>query len=86
MDFEKEIIAIKERNRKVELDKTWETSFTRKVSIICITYIFAYLVMVTINVPQPALNALIPTLGFFLSTLSLNIIKRAWVKLLKKTP
>ncbi|MAS87514.1 MAG: hypothetical protein CMH30_06015 [Micavibrio sp.] len=86
MDFEKEIIAIKERNRKVELDKTWETSFTRKVSIIGITYIFAYLVMVTINVPQPALNALIPTLGFFLSTLSLNIIKRAWVKLLKKTP
>ena len=86
MDFEKEIIAIKERNRKVELDKTWETSFTRKVSIIGITYIFAYLVMVTINVPQPVLNALIPTLGFFLSTLSLNIIKRAWVKLLKKTP
>jgi hypothetical protein len=85
MDIEEEIIAIKERNRKVELDKTWETSFTRKISIICVTYIFAYLVMVTIDVPDPALNAVIPTLGFFLSTLSLNIIKNAWIKLLKKT-
>ena len=30
-DLEKEIIQIKERNKRVELDKKWETSWTRKL-------------------------------------------------------
>ncbi len=30
MDIEKEINDIKERNKKVELNKAWETSWTRK--------------------------------------------------------
>lgn len=32
-DLEKEIIQIKERNKRVELDKKWETSWTRKICI-----------------------------------------------------
>ena len=32
MDLEKEIEQIKLRNKKVELDKAWETSWTRKTS------------------------------------------------------
>ena len=40
MNLEKEILEIKERNKKVELDKTWETSKTRKICIIILTYIF----------------------------------------------
>lgn len=31
MDIEKEINDIKERNKKVELNKAWETSWTRKL-------------------------------------------------------
>ena len=30
MDLEKEIKKIQERNKRVELDKAWETSWTRK--------------------------------------------------------
>lgn len=30
-DLEKEIENIKERNKKVELDKKWKTSWTRKI-------------------------------------------------------
>ena len=30
-ELEKEIIKIKERNNRVELDKKWETSWTRKI-------------------------------------------------------
>ena len=38
-DLEKEIENIKERNKKVELDKSWETSWTRKICIMILTYI-----------------------------------------------
>lgn len=32
-ELENEIAKIKERNKKVELDKAWETSWTRKICI-----------------------------------------------------
>ena len=32
-DLKKEIENIKERNKRVELDKKWETSWTRKICI-----------------------------------------------------
>ena len=31
MDLNKEIEEIKKRNKRVELDKAWETSWTRKI-------------------------------------------------------
>ena len=37
--LENEIIKIKERNKKVELDKKWETSWTRRICIMILTYI-----------------------------------------------
>ena len=39
MELEKEIEEIKKRNIRVEKDKAWETSFTRKVCIAILTYI-----------------------------------------------
>ena len=39
MDLEKEIKEIKERNKRVELDKKWETSWTRRICIMVLTYI-----------------------------------------------
>lgn len=78
--IEKEISEIKERNRKVEADKAWETSVFRMVSILILTYLIASWVMYIINVKEYWLNALIPTLGYFLSTLSLPIVKKWWVK------
>ena len=38
-DLENEIAKIKERNKRVELDKAWETSWTRKICICILTYI-----------------------------------------------
>ena len=32
-EVEQEIVQIKSRNKKVELDKKWETSWTRKICI-----------------------------------------------------
>lgn len=78
MDFEKEIKKIQERNKKVELDKAWETSKTRKVSIAVLTYFVMVLVMYSLNMDSPFIGAIIPTLGFTLSTFSLDFIKEFW--------
>ena len=39
MNLEEEIKKIQERNKRVELDKAWETSWTRKICICILTYI-----------------------------------------------
>lgn len=80
-DLESEIEGIKERNKRVELDKKWETSTTRKVCIMILTYIvviiYSTLISKTDNV---FLSSLVPVIGFALSTLSLKAIRKVWEK------
>ena len=78
MDFEAEIKKIQARNKKVELDKAWETSKTRKVSIAVLTYFVMVSVMYSLEMDKPFIGAIIPTLGFMLSTFSLDFIKAFW--------
>lgn len=84
MDFEKEIIQIKERNAKVELDKKWETSWTRKICICILTYLvvifYSYVTRYWSNI---FLSSLVPVIGFTLSTLSLKFVRKLWEKKLK---
>ena len=79
MDLEKEIEQIKQRNKKVELDKAWETSWTRRICIMILTYIvviiYSHLIQNTNNI---ALSSLVPVIGFTLSTLSLKLIRKIW--------
>lgn len=77
--IQKELEVIKNRNKKVEENKAWETSFFRKISIIVITYIVASAVMYFIGVERFLLNAYIPTIGYALSTLSLSFLKDIWI-------
>jgi len=81
--LEKDILKIKERNKRVELDKEWETSFTRKIAILILTYIVIVIVFIVIGLPSPFLNAIIPSIAFVLSTLTLNPIKKIWMKFKK---
>ena len=39
MKIEDRINKIEQRNKKVELDKAWEISWTRKICIMILTYI-----------------------------------------------
>ncbi len=80
-DLEKRISKIEIRNKKVELDKKWETSYSRIISIVIITYSFMSLFFISIDVEKPFVNAIVPTFGFVLSTLSINIFKKIWIKL-----
>ena len=67
----------------MEADKKWETSWTRKLLIIAFTYILLGSYMWAIGVTQPLLNAMIPTVGFTLSTLSLPLFRHFWEKIQK---
>ena len=75
-----ELEAIKERNRRVEADKAWEISKTRRLIIAIITYFIVVLFLYLIEAPNPWLNALIPVFGFILSTLTLPLVKKWWMK------
>ena len=80
-DFEKEIAAIKARNKRVETDKAWETSWTRRLCIMVLTYAIVVLYSATISqVSNVFLSSLVPVMGFLLSTLSLKLIRKAWEK------
>jgi ABC-type bacteriocin/lantibiotic exporter with double-glycine peptidase domain len=78
-DLEKRVKALEERNRRVESDKAWETSNTRKLIIAVFTYLAIALYLYTISVPLPWLNAIVPTVGFLLSTLTLPFFRRIWL-------
>ena len=78
-DLEKRVKKIEERNKRVEGDKAWETSVLRKILIIILTYIFAVLYLKIADTTNPFLGAVVPCVGFFLSTQTLNIIKKKWL-------
>jgi hypothetical protein len=80
MDLEKEINLIKERNKRVETDKAWETSWERLLLISGILYITALIFMIIIGVQNVLLAALVPILGFAISNQSLPVVKRWWLK------
>jgi polyferredoxin len=79
-DLEISISEINDRNKRVELDKAWETSWTRKLWLLLITYLLTALVFWIIGVADHWRNAVIPTFAYFLSTLSLPFARAAWEK------
>lgn len=78
--LEERLAKVEQRNKRVEADKAWETSWTRRISIAVLTYlvVVAYLhFVIKIN---PWLNALVPVTGFLLSTLTISYLKRWWIE------
>ncbi len=80
-ELEKEIEEIKERNKRVELDKKWETSLLRKICIAVLTYIVVIIYSILISKTSNIfLSSLVPVIGFTLSTLSLKAVRKIWEK------
>jgi len=84
MDIEKEVEKIKKRNKKVEADKAWETSFFRKIIIAHLTYFVIVLFFYFAWFEKPFINAIVPTTWFILSTLSMWFFKGLWLKFIYK--
>ena len=72
--------ALEQRNKRVELDKAWETSTARRAAIIIVTYVVVSGFLLVISNDSPFINAIVPSLGFFLSTLVVSGLKKHWVR------
>lgn len=78
--IQKEIDQIKARNKRVEADKAWETSWSRKVLILLLTYAVIVTFFFFAGLQKPLLNAIVPSLAFVISTLTIPFFKRLWLK------
>ncbi len=73
------IEKLEARNTKVEGDKAWETSWTRRLSIMLLTYIVVASYLRFVVHIDPWINALVPVIGFLYSTLTISLLKKKWV-------
>ncbi|OGY11694.1 MAG: hypothetical protein A3H88_00995 [Candidatus Blackburnbacteria bacterium RIFCSPLOWO2_02_FULL_44_9] len=80
VELEVEVEKIKERNRRVEADKDWETSKTRIVFISSLTFVLLYLFLRLSDQPLALLKALVATVLYWVSTESYGMLKKWWLK------
>lgn len=78
-EIKNEIEKIKIRNKSVEMDKKWETSAARRFLVAIFTYAAIGIYLWVIKIDRPWLNAIVPTIGFMLSTLTLPWFKQIWI-------
>jgi len=71
--------ALEQRNQRVETEKAWETSTARRVLLAAVTFVALAAYFWAIGVERPLINAVVPTAGFMLSTLTMPIARRAWL-------
>ncbi|OGN07906.1 MAG: hypothetical protein A2750_00420 [Candidatus Yanofskybacteria bacterium RIFCSPHIGHO2_01_FULL_45_42] len=79
-NLEQKIQQIEERNKKVEADKAWETSWTRRLLLAVFTYLAIGVYLWVIEIQRPWLNAIVPAVAFKLSTLTMPFFKKIWLK------
>ena len=78
-DLKQEIDEIKSLNKRVECDKAWETSRSRKMLILVLTYIVIVIFFLVAKLPDPFVNALVPSVAFLLSTMTIPLFKKWWI-------
>lgn len=84
-DLQKEIAEIQARNKRVEADKAWETSWTRRILVLILTYIVIVIFFFVAKLPEPFANAVVPSAAFLLSTMTVPFFKKLWLnKICKK--
>ncbi|MBI4360621.1 hypothetical protein HY572_02490 [Candidatus Micrarchaeota archaeon] len=76
---QKRISAIEVRNARVEADKAWELSWTRRLILAAFTYVAVLVILLAIGAPQAGLVALVPAVAYIISTLTLGFAKRWWL-------
>ncbi len=76
---QEQIDDINTRNKRVEIDKAWETSLTRKVMVIVLTYLVVMVLFLVMTLPNPFVNAIIPSAAFVISNLSIPVVKKWWI-------
>lgn len=78
------VTKLEQRNYRVETDKAWELSLTRKILIALFIYLAIALYLQYIIGISPWVNAIVPSVGFLLSTLTLPFFKKLWIQYMYK--
>ncbi len=78
-DVRRDVLELQQRNARVELDKAWETSWTRRLVIAAAIWAGAWPWLVSLGVAHAARHALVPSVAYVVSTLSLPVVKRVWM-------
>jgi hypothetical protein len=78
-NLETRIAALELRNKRVEANKGWETSWVRRLSIMALTYcVVSFYLHFVVHI-TPWVNALVPVIGYFLSTITISFLKQRWI-------
>lgn len=85
-NIEQRIQKIENRNEKVETDKAWETSWTRRILLTLFTYLAIGVYLWAIKIARPWLNAIVPAVAFMISTLTMPFFKKIWLKRNQESP
>lgn len=83
-NLEQRIQQIEDRNSRVESDKGWEKSWARRALLALFTYLAIGLYLGAIEISRPWINAIVPTIGFMISTLTMPFFKKIWLKSARK--
>jgi hypothetical protein len=78
-DLIKRIERLEARNKRVEADKAWETSWQRRVLIMFLTYIVVVCYLHFVVHIKPWINAFVPVIGFLLSGVTISLAKQYWI-------
>lgn len=78
-NMEETLEAVLERNKRVEAEKAWEVSFTRRAFLAALTYVTAVLLLWLIGEERFLLLSFIPAISYVFSTLTLPWMKRIWL-------
>lgn len=83
-NLEQRVQKIEERNKAVEADKGWETSWTRRLLLTLFTYLAIGIYLWVIEISRPWLNAIVPAVAFMISTLTIPWFKKVWLKIKRR--
>ena len=76
---EREFTAIHERNARVEANKAWEMSWTRRILIAAGTYLIVSFYLTFLGITDAFLHAAVPAGAYLISTFSLPLAKNIWL-------
>jgi hypothetical protein len=82
--LEERVSKLEARNRKVEADKAWEVSWTRRLALMLLIYVTVVFYLHFVIHIDPWVNAFVPVIGYFFSTFTISFLKKRFVSRLQK--
>lgn len=77
-ELQQAVAELKQRNERKDFEKRWEVGPARTLLIIALTYGCLFCYMWLVNMEAALLSAVVPTVGYALSTLAFPGARDRW--------